>query len=390
MKSKKSKLRVGLVVPHMFMHEDIFPNVIFSPGHLAINLSNGLVAKGHDVYFFSPGGVGCTDGNLIKPDFSYFEWELKQRGYGYMELFKKHPLTFITLARQAQCELISRAYQMLNNNELDVIHIYCNEEDTALRFSSLTKKNKVIFTHHEPFNYLAKYRSSFPKFKDLNWVSFSYAQRESMPKDTNFIRNIYHGLSTDEFKYTSESEEEYILYMGRIIKPKGVHLAIQACKKASVKLKIAGKHYNDSNDNYWESEIKPHIDGKEVECLGFISSNEKKQNLLGNAKALIIPSIWQEPFGMVMIEALACGTPVIGLKNGAIPEVIDNGRVGFIVESTKTSLDELDENTITDNLAKAIIDISCINRKTCREIFEQKFTVGKMVKEYEDLYLNIV
>src|SRR5690349_12223403 len=113
-------MRVGIVVPHIFMHEDILPNVIFSPGSLALDLANGLAAQGVEVTLFTPGPVSTSANNIVA-DLSYFENELSLRGDTYIELLKKHPFTFITLARQVQSEIIARAYEMANNDELDII-----------------------------------------------------------------------------------------------------------------------------------------------------------------------------------------------------------------------------------------------------------------------------
>lgn len=214
-------MRVGIVVPHIFMHRDILPKVIFSPAQLALDLAEGLQAAGTEVTLFSPGPVDTTVRN-ITADLSYFETELAGRGDTYVDLLKKHPFTFITLARQVQSELIAKAYAMANTGDLDVVHIYTNEEDIALPFASLCTK-PVVFTHHDPFNFLVKYKNTFPKYKGLNWISMSYAQRKGMPKDTNWVGNVYHGLSDDALHPVAQPSGDYIAFIGRIIQPKGVH-----------------------------------------------------------------------------------------------------------------------------------------------------------------------
>src|ERR1700689_3926615 len=125
-KTDFTRLRVGLVVPHVFMHRDILPHVIFSPGQLALDLAKGLEQLGVDVILFSPGPVNVA-GKNITADLSYFKQELALRGDTYLDLLKKHPFTFITLARQVQSELIAKAYAMANTGGLDIIHIYTNE-----------------------------------------------------------------------------------------------------------------------------------------------------------------------------------------------------------------------------------------------------------------------
>jgi len=370
-------MKIGIVVPHIFMNQDILPEVIFSPGYLAIDLAEGLKDLRNEVTLFTPGSV-TTKVNNITSDLSLFEEELKLRGDRYLDLLKKHPLIFITLARQVQSELLAKVFKMANEDFFDIVHVYTNEEELGLIFSEFCNK-PVVFTHHEPFNFSAKYRSIMPKYKNKNWISISDSQRKSLP-EANFIKTIYHGLKPERFAPNYNPQGNYFAYFGRIIEPKGVHLAIQAAKKAGVELQIAGKHYSDySKDKYWTEMIEPEIDEINVKYVGFLKTDEEKQEFLGNAQALMVPSTWEEPFGMVMIESLACGTPVIGIKSGAIPEVIQDGITGILVDN--------DKDTVI-NLVRGINNIDSISRKTCREIFKKDFSVERMCKEYLESYEN--
>jgi glycosyltransferase involved in cell wall biosynthesis len=381
-------LKIGIVVPHIFMHQDILPNVIFSPARLALDLAEGVQALGAEVTLLSPGSVDTTVTN-VTADLSYFEHELALRGDSYIDLLKKHPLTFVTLARQVQAELLAHAFAMANRGELDVVHIYTNEEDIALPMAQLCQK-PVVFTHHDPFNFSVKYKNLFPKYASLNWISISLAQRTGMPSNTNWIENIYHGVDARLFQPNYAPSGEYVAYLGRIIEPKGVHLAIQAVKAynaqhaTKLQLKIAGKHYaGHSKDTYWQKRILPQIDGTEIVSLGFINDVEAKQAYLGNAKALIMPSTFDEPFGMVMAEALACGTPIIGLDSGAIPEVIKSGGNGLLVSKAT------DEQQTAARLATALEGISKIDRQACRADFEQRFTVALMCQKHLAVYRQL-
>lgn len=374
-------MRVGLIVPHIFMHRDILPQVIFSPGRLALDLADGLQKLGAQVTLFSPGPVDTTAHN-ITADLSYFEQELRGRGDSYIELLKKHPLVFISLARQVQAELIAMAMTMANDDQLDVLHIYTNEEDIALPFVQFCKK-PVVLTHHDPFNFQIKYKNVFPKYKHLNWISISFAQRQDMPKDTNWVANMYHGLDEKRFTANRRPSGNYLAYMGRIIESKGVHLAIAAAKQAGIGLKIAGKHYaGHGKDEYWQKKILPELNGQ-IEYVGFIADDAHKQNFLGNANALIVPSVFDEPFGMVSIEALACGTPVIALDSGALPEVVRHQTTGFVVPKQKQEAETI------QRLAAAIQHIQSIDRNVCRRDFEKRFTVARMCEEHLQTYLNV-
>ncbi|HSW98719.1 MAG TPA: glycosyltransferase [Candidatus Saccharimonadales bacterium] len=380
-------MKVALVVPHMFMHRDILPQVIFSPAALAVQLAEGLAAQGAEATLFSPGPVDTRVPNRTA-DLSLFEQELAGRGYGYVELLKKHPATFIALARQVQAELIASAFAAANRGEFDVVHIYTNEEDIALPFAQLCTK-PVVFTHHDPFNFLIKYKSVFPKYAGLNWISMSLAQRAGMPPGTNWLANIYHGMDPDALHYNPQPNGNYVAYLGRIIEPKGVHLAIAAVEMYNktaaepLTLKIAGKHYAGHKDSYWQEQVAPHLGGS-IEYVGFLSGDAAKQDFLGNARAVLVPSIFNEPFGLVVIEALACGTPVIGLNSGAIPEIITPGGTGLVVAKAKT-----DAQT-SKRLAAAIPQALALGRRGCRAAFQSRFTLQQMCAAHLAAYQKAV
>lgn len=388
MTSKSNKpLRIGIVVPHIFMQDAVLPHVIFSPAQLALNLADGLQGLGATVRLYTPGTVTTLADN-VTADLSLFEQELAGRGDTYIELLKKHPATFIALARQVHSELIAKAFAAANNDELDIVHIYTNEEDIALPFVQFCKK-PVVLSHHDPFNFLVRYKNNFPKYKRLNWVALSESQKKGMPADTNWIATIHHGLPANQLQPVKNPTNDYIAYLGRIIEPKGVHLAITAVQKHNqqsnthIKLKIAGKHYHGyAKDTYWQDRIKPQF-GPDIEYVGHIATDADKQEFLGNAKALIIPSIFEEPFGMVMIESLACGTPVIGLDSGAISEVIQDQVTGILVQKSAEQ-----EDTV-QALSDAINKVSNIDRKLCRSDFEKRFSIDRMCKEYLAAYQEV-
>ncbi len=376
----KNKLRIAFVVPHIFILRDVLPHVIFSPGRLALDLTREMANQGADVTLFTPGPADTTLPN-VTADMSYFEQELAGRDDTYLDLLKKHPFTFITLARQAQSELIAKAYAAANNGDYDIVHVYTNEEDIALPFAEFCNV-PVVFTHHDPFNFLVKYKNLFPKYKHLNWLSMSHAQRAGMPADTHWVGNIYHGLNAAEWQPRLSGESHYVAYLGRIVQPKGVHHAIAAVKEynktaeQSLTLKIAGKHYTGhGKDLYWQEQIEPEL-GSDIEYVGHISDHAEKNMFLRNAKALIVPSTFEEPFGMVTIEALASGTPVIGLSHGATPELIRDGRTGFVVEP--------------DTIAEALTRIDTIDRRLCRQEFEARFTLQRMAADHLQAYRALV
>jgi glycosyltransferase involved in cell wall biosynthesis len=327
----------------------------------------------------------------LTADLSFFEAELALRGDDYLDLLKKHPLTFITLARQVQTEILAKAFAMANSGQLDIVHVYTNEEDTALPMSRLCHQ-PVVFTHHDPFNFLVKYKNVFPKYHALNWISISMAQRRGMPEQTNWVANIYHGLDGDDFRPVDHPTNDYVAFVGRIIQPKGTHLAIAAVLKynrlhpeTATKLKIAGKHYAGKKDLYWQQFVEPLIDNDVIQYVGFIADDEVKRQLLANAKALLVPSLFDEPFGMVSIEALACGTPVICLDSGALPEVIHQGICGYVTQKAG-----LTETELISDMALNIAKIDKLSRSTCRQEFERRFTLQQLCKQHLDTYAGCI
>jgi len=375
------------------MQRDILPGVIFSPGHLALELASGLQAEGAEVTLYTPGPVDTPVRN-VTADLRGFEAELEVRGDGYVDLLKKHPLVFVSLARQVQAELVARAFADANSDELDVVHVYANEEDIALPFARFSRV-PVVFTHHDPFDLLVKYRRGYARYKDLNWISLSLAQRRGMPADTNWVGNIYHGLDGTAWQPAERASGEYFAYMGRIVESKGVHLAIAAVREYNrrwaalgrrpIPLKIAGKHYAEaSKDTYWLRRIEPEL-GEDIEYLGHYVKTETKSQFLANARAVLVPSTFAEPFGMVLIEALACGSPVVGLDSGAIPEVIRDNETGFVVQKVMHG-QKLDEDQTTSGLVDALEKIDGINRQVCRRDFESRFTLDRMVQNHKMLY----
>jgi glycosyltransferase involved in cell wall biosynthesis len=202
-----------------------------------------------------------------------------------------------------------------------------------------------------------------------------------MPQDTNWVGNIYHGIDINQWKPRLEGESDYVAYLGRIVEPKGVHHAITAVKTYNetasrpLKLKIAGKHYSGhSKDTYWKDVIEPELGG-DIEYIGHIADHEQKNEFLAGAKALIVPSTFSEPFGMVTIEALACGTPVIGSSNGATPELVEDDHTGYVTDA--------------EGISEALAKIDLINRNTCRQEAEERFTISRMATEHLKVYSRL-
>src|SRR5579875_2084795 len=190
----------------------------------------------------------------------------------------------------------------------------------------------------------------------------------------NWQGTVYHGLPLDLHSFT-EQPGEYLAFLGRISPEKRVDRAIEIARRAGLKLKIAAK-IDRADRAYYEKEIAHLFKDPLVEYVGEIGGRAKDE-FLGNARALLFPIDWPEPFGLVMIEALACGTPVIAWRCGSVPEVIDDGVTGFIVDSL-------------DEAVQAVSRVTSLSRRRCREVFEQRFSAARMTQDYVAIYERLV
>jgi glycosyltransferase involved in cell wall biosynthesis len=200
-------------------------------------------------------------------------------------------------------------------------------------------------------------------------VSISDAQRKPVP-GANWQRTVYHGLPEDLYHY-SPNQGSYLAFLGRVSPEKRVDRAIDIARRTGIPLKIAAK-VDKPDEEYYNNQIKPLLNNSSIEFIGEINELEKK-DFLANAYALLFPIDWPEPFGLVMVEAMACGTPVVAFRNGSVDEVMQEGRTGFIVDNMADAI-------------KAVDAIPRINRLECRRVFEEKFTVNRMASDYEQVY----
>ncbi|PEN14958.1 glycosyl transferase [Longibacter salinarum] len=213
----------------------------------------------------------------------------------------------------------------------------------------------------------------YREFSDMPVVSISDAQRSPI-STANWQATVYHGLPPDLFTYREQSEG-YLAFLGRISPEKRVDTAIEIASRAHAPLKIAAK-VDPADEAYFANEIEPLLDNANVDFVGEIDDIEKG-DLLGHAAALLFPIDWPEPFGLVMIEALACGTPVIAYRRGSVPEVLADERVGFVVS-------DLDE------AVEAVQRIDEIDRHVCRQYFEERFQVDRMARDYLRVYEQLI
>jgi glycosyltransferase involved in cell wall biosynthesis len=254
-------------------------------------------------------------------------------------------------------------------DEFDVLHFHLD----YYPFSLFSRHGTPFITTLHGRLDLPEHQPVFDTFCDAPVVSISNSQRRPLPQ-ANWVRTIHHGLPENLCKPQSATPS-YFAFLGRIAPEKRVDIAIRVAEHCGVTLKIAAK-IDRADRDYYDETIKPMMGSRYVEYLGEINDSQKSAFLSG-AKALLVPIDWPEPFGLVMIEAMACGTPVIAFNRGSVPEVVEDGVTGFIVEDEAGAIGAVDR-------------LSHLSRRAIRKRFEERFTARRMATDYLAVYRELM
>jgi len=338
-------LRIAQIAP---LYESVPPKLYGGTERVVSYLTDELMNQGHHVTLFASGD-SATKARLIP---------ICERALRLSNPLD--PLAYHILQLQEVFERI---------DEFDILHFHTD----YLHFP---------FTHNYDITTITTLHGRldiddlvpiYKKFPKMPVVSISNAQREPLPL-ANWIETVYHGLPADLYR-PGKGKGNYVVFVGRISPEKRVDRAIEIARQTNLKIKIAAK-IDKADQEYYAKEIKHLFSQPHVEFLGEICESEKNE-LLQDAIALLFPIDWREPFGMVLIEALACATPVVAFNRGSVPEIISNGKTGYIVE----------------NISEAVVALQRIHeisRDECRRTFENRFTAAIMAKNYLRLYERLV
>jgi glycosyltransferase involved in cell wall biosynthesis len=341
-----TKLRIAQVAP---LYESVPPKLYGGTERVVSYLTEELVSLGHEVTLFASGD-SVTNARLIPGS------KRSLRLDEYCEDQLVHHIGMLQLLLD-------------HSEEFDVVHFHIDYLHFPL--SRLIRLPHVTTLH----GYLGipDLKPFYAAFRDMPVISISQQQRTPLP-EINWVGNVYHGLPADllEPRY---SEGKYLAFLGRVSPEKGLERAIDIALRSEVPLKIAAK-IDKKDEEHFEQRIRTLLDHPLLEFVGEISEKEKN-DFIGNAIALLFPISWQEPFGLVMIESLACGCPVVAYNIGSVSEVIDDGVTGFIVADQ-------------ENAVQAVGNIRLISRRECRRVFDERFTASRMTQDYLSVYSRIL
>ena len=312
-------------------------------------LSDGLVDRGHEVTLFAPGG-SRTKARLVS---------LYDEAQGMAQAVENP---------QLELPHLLAAYEQ--SGDFDVVHDHTFP--TGPSIGSAVKNAAVVHTIHGP----PAHETAKPVYESLggsvHLVAISDYQRQLTP-DVNYAATVYNGIDIDHHPFRAE-KEDFLLFIGRMSPEKGAHLAAQAANRLDRRLIIAGKMAEPDERAYFDEEVRPHLNDN-IEYIGQVDE-ETKLDLYARASCTLMPITWPEPFGLVMVESIACGTPVVALRNGAVPEIIEDGVNGFVADDL-------------DSVVEAVGRIDIIDPADCRRVAETRFSTEAMVAGYERLYTSV-
>jgi glycosyltransferase involved in cell wall biosynthesis len=335
-------MRIAQVAP---LCERVPPKLYGGTERVVAFLTDELVRQGHDVTLFASGD-SQTMATLVPicP-------RAQRLDGGRMDTLAEHILMIEQVLQRAE--------------EFDVIHFHIAQMHFPVARRLPTPH---VTTLHGRLD-LPELETLYREFSDIPVVSISESQRAPLP-DAGWIGTVYHGLPLDLLRYRP-SPGEYLAFLGRVSPEKRLDRAIAIAKAAGWPLRIAAK-VDPADRDYFERDIRTLLADPLIEFIGEIGEADK-ENFLGRARALLFPIDWPEPFGLVQIESFACGTPVIAFRGGSVDEIVDDGVTGFVVETL-------------DEAVSAVGQLDRISRRTCRDVFERRFSVARMALDYVHVY----
>ncbi len=341
-------MRIAQIAP---LEESVPPKLYGGTERVIAHLCDALVDCGHEVTLFAAAGAHTKAQQVVTRD---------------------QPIRLDPSPLKSE---LAATLTMLHDvheqrDRFDILHFHVDMLHFPF-FADVAHKTVTTLHGRLDFEDLPAVYSRWPQF---GLVSISDDQRRPLPH-ARWLATVPHGLDPDLYRFKETPSGDYLAFLGRIAPEKRADRAIRIATRAHLPLEIAAK-VDTADSEYFDTEIRPLLQNKAVEFIGEIGDGDKAE-FLGNALAFLFPVNWPEPFGLVMIEAMACGTPIIAWRRGSVPEVIDDGVTGFIVNST-------------DEALGAIERLDQLDRSRIRARFEQRFTASTMAQGYLDVYTRLL
>jgi len=334
-------------------------NIFYAPLWISYYIAEGLAKKGHNVFYF-----GSKESRLKYAKLVSFGMKALRYNKKILPYFRKKGEEACNFYEQL---MISKIYEISKKEKFDIIHIHPYRR--CVQMANLSDRPTVI-TIHDPVKGLTKFMlSQTKKIPQIYLISISNNQRKPL-KNLNWAGTCYNGIDIKKYKFRKKASD-YFAAAGRFVPEKGIDIAIELARKIGIKLKIAG---GPAKGEFFEKKIKPFLKGN-IEYVGMLPFS-KMSEFYGKAKAILYPLRWQEPFGLIFIEAMASGTPVIAFNRGSVPEIVKDKKTGFVVNNL-------------EQMKRAIKDIDKIKREDCRKWVENNFTIETMSDCYEKTFLKI-
>jgi len=340
-------MRIAQVSP---LYESVPPRLYGGTERIVHYLTEELLSKGHDVTLFASGD-SRTSARLI-------------------------PVTERALRLDPHCvdpytlHFLLMEEVLKHQEEFDIIHTHIDCFGFVL---ARRARIPVVSTLHGRLD-LWEYKKVFEVYNEVPFISISDAQRRPL-NGVNWVATVYHGLPRNLYRLSRDTKD-YLVYVGRVSPEKRVDSAIRIAFMSDIPLKIAAK-VDRADMEYFNSVIRPMLNSTLIEFIGEVNDREK-QDLIGSALAMLYPIDWPEPFGIAMIEAMACGTPVVARRRGSVPEVVDHGITGYIFERDEEAVIYI-KNLLSD-----------FSRQACRRQFEKRFLSERMADDYLNAYMRVM
>ncbi|MEO5971103.1 MAG: glycosyltransferase family 4 protein [Bdellovibrionia bacterium] len=339
-------MRVAILAP---LFESVPPVLYGGTERVVANLCRGLTQANIEVVLFASGD-STAEGELVP---------VIEEAFRLKKVLVRDPHAY----HFKMLEMVAKQAE-----DFDIIH---NNNDYWMLPLARMTSTPLITTMHGRLD-LVDMPEAFYGSLNSQFISISDSQR--LPMSLPWIKTIYHGIDVDRFQFYPNSGG-YLAFLGRISSEKRPEWAIEIAKRSGIPLKIAAKIEAGLGQEYYDAFVKPHVDNRFIEYIGEISESEKSE-FLGNSLATVFPVDWPEPFGLVMIESLACGTPVLARPCGSVPELLKDGITGYCDMNIEV-------------LADKVKNISAIDRKGCRAWVESKFSLQRMTEDYIHVYRHV-